>query len=258
MKKKMFFSIAAAATLLMANPGVNKADAADNNNSVSTTEKVYVYQSSNMNQAEMNSIIQKYVKGFNIKWDQVEVKQPTSNKQITTKQNTTEKPVQKQVQTQTKQPAQNKPATQTPVQKPNTQKTPAQTNASTSQLSAYEQQVVDLTNAERAKSGLPALKVDVNLSKVAREKSSDMQQNNYFAHQSPTYGSPFDMMKKFGITYKSAGENIAMGQKTPTEVVQAWMNSEGHRANILNGSYTHIGVGHVANGNYWTQQFIGK
>ena len=99
MKKKMFFSIAAAATLLMANPGVNKADAAYNNNSVSTTEKVYVYQSSNMNQAEMNSIIQKYVKGFNIKWDQVEVKQPTSNKQITTKQNTTEKPVQKQVQT---------------------------------------------------------------------------------------------------------------------------------------------------------------
>ena len=99
MKKKMFFSIAAAATLLMANPGVNKADAADNNNSVSTTGKVYVYQSSNMNQAEMNSIIQKYVKRFNIKWDQVEVKQPTSNKQITTKQNTTEKPVQKQVQT---------------------------------------------------------------------------------------------------------------------------------------------------------------
>jgi uncharacterized YkwD family protein len=118
--------------------------------------------------------------------------------------------------------------------------------------------VVDLTNVERAKNGLPALKVDVNLSKVAREKSSDMQRNNYFSHQSPTCGSPFDMMKKFGITYKSAGENIAMGQKTPTEVVQAWMNSEGHRANILNGSYTHIGVGHVANGNYWTQQFIGK
>ena len=66
------------------------------------------------------------------------------------------------------------------------------------------------------------------------------------------------MMKKFGITYKSAGENIAMGQKTPKEVVQAWMNSEGHRANILNGSYTHIGVGYVANGNYWTQEFIGK
>lgn len=256
MKKKMFFSIAAAATLLMANPVVNKADAAYNNNSVSTTGKVYVYQSSNMNQAEMNSIIQKYVKRYNINWNQVETKQPTTKKQDKTEQNTTQKPVQKQVQT--KQPAQNKPATQTPVQKTNTQKTPAQTNASNSQLSAFEQQVVDLTNAERAKNGLPALKVDLNLSKVAREKSSDMQRNNYFSHQSPTYGSPFDMMKKFGITYKSAGENIAMGQKTPSEVVQAWMNSEGHRANILNGSYTHIGVGHVANGNYWTQQFIGK
>ena len=256
MKKKMFFSIAAAATLLMANPVVNKADAAYNNNSVSTTGKVYVYQSSNMNQAEMNSIIQKYVKRYNINWNQVETKQPTTKKQDKTEQNTTQKPVQKQVQT--KQPAQNKPATQTPVQKTNTQKTPAQTNASNSQLSAFEQQVVDLTNAERAKNGLSALKVDVNLSKVAREKSSDMQRNNYFSHQSPTYGSPFDMMKKFGITYKSAGENIAMGQKTPSEVVQAWMNSEGHRANILNGSYTHIGVGHVANGNYWTQQFIGK
>jgi uncharacterized YkwD family protein len=256
MKKKMFFSIAAAATLLMANPVVNKADAAYNNNSVSTTGKVYVYQSSNMNQAEMNSIIQKYVKRYNINWNQVETKQPTTKKQDKTEQNTTQKPVQKQVQT--KQPAQNKPATQTPVQKTNTQKTPAQTNASNSQLSAFEQQVVDLTNAERAKNGLPALKVDLNLSKVAREKSSDMQRNNYFSHQSPTYGSPFDMMKKFGITYKSAGENIAMGQKTPSEVVQAWMNSEGHRANILNGSYTHIGVDHVANGNYWTQQFIGK
>ena len=250
MKKKMFFSIAAAATLLMANPVVNKADAAYNDNSVSTNAKVVVYQSSNMNQAELNSIIQKYVNRFNINWNQVEVKQPT-----TTTQSTPQKAVQKPVQTETKQPVQNKPVTQKPAT------TPAKTNTTTSQasqLSAYEQQVVDLTNEERAKAGLPALKVDVNLSKVAREKSSDMQRNNYFAHQSPTYGSPFDMMKKFGITYKSAGENIAMGQKTPTEVVQAWMNSEGHRANILNGSYTHIGVGHVANGNYWTQQFIGK
>ncbi len=165
--------------------------------------------------------------------------------------------VQKPVQTQTKPTVQNKPTT-TPAPTQTQQTTNTPTATSTSQLSAYEQQVVNLTNAERAKNGLPALKVDVNLSKVAREKSSDMQRNNYFAHQSPTYGSPFDMMKKFGITYKSAGENIAMGQKTPSEVVQAWMNSAGHRANILNGSYTHIGVGHVANGNYWTQQFIGK
>ncbi|MDF2592072.1 MAG: sporulation protein, partial [Clostridia bacterium] len=77
-------------------------------------------------------------------------------------------------------------------------------------------------------------------------------------HTSPTYGSPFDMMKQFGITYKTAGENIAMGQRTPEEVVKAWMNSPGHRANILKSSFTHIGVGYVANGSYWTQMFIGK
>lgn len=68
----------------------------------------------------------------------------------------------------------------------------------------------------------------------------------------------FFMMKKFGISYKSAGENIAQGQRTPEEVVQAWMNSAGHRANILNSGFTHIGVGYVESGNYWTQQFITK
>ncbi|WP_242224951.1 CAP domain-containing protein [Bacillus cereus group sp. BfR-BA-01380] len=125
-------------------------------------------------------------------------------------------------------------------------------------LSAFEQKVVDLTNAERTKQGLPALKVDAELSKVARIKSEDMQKNHYFDHTSPTYGSPFDMMKQFGISYKSAGENIAQGQRTPEEVVQAWMNSAGHRANILNSGYTHIGVGYVESGNYWTQEFISK
>lgn len=125
-------------------------------------------------------------------------------------------------------------------------------------LSAFEQQVVDLTNKEREKAGLKALKADTELSKVARAKSKDMADNGYFDHNSPTYGSPFDMMKSFGISYKTAGENIAQGQKTPEEVVEAWMNSQGHRENILNPEYTNIGVGYVENGNYWTQQFIGK
>ena len=75
-----------------------------------------------------------------------------------------------------------------------------------------------------------------------------MQTKNYFSHTSPTYGSPFDMMKAYGISYKSAGENIAMGQRSPEEVVQAWMNSQGHRENIMNPNFTHIGVGHVATG----------
>ncbi|MFJ8234904.1 CAP domain-containing protein [Ureibacillus sp. NPDC094379] len=129
------------------------------------------------------------------------------------------------------------------------------TNASQS-VSAFEQQVVDLTNAERTKAGLKPLEIYAPLMKVAEAKSADMAKNNYFSHTSPTYGSPFDQIKAAGISYKSAGENIAQGQRTPAEVVQAWMDSPGHRQNIMNASYTHIGVGYVKNGNYWTQQFI--
>lgn len=125
-------------------------------------------------------------------------------------------------------------------------------------VSEFEKKVVELTNAEREKQGLAPLELDVELSKVAKDKSKDMQQNNYFSHNSPTHGSPFDMMKKYGIQYNTAGENIAQGQQSPEEVVNAWMNSEGHRANIMNENFTHIGVGHVEEGNYWTQMFIGK
>ena len=131
------------------------------------------------------------------------------------------------------------------------------TNASTG-ISQYASEVINLTNQERAKSGLPALKADTQLSGVAQKKCLDMQQNNYFSHTSPTYGSPFDMMRDFGVTYEAAGENIAQGQSTPQEVVQAWMNSEGHRKNIMSNSFTHIGVGFEQGGNHWTQMFIGK
>ncbi|MFP7494335.1 CAP domain-containing protein [Terribacillus saccharophilus] len=149
---------------------------------------------------------------------------------------------------------------QAPAQKQETAADSKQTEdkKATEGLSAFEQQVVDLTNKEREKAGLKPLKADTELSKVARAKSKDMADNGYFDHNSPTYGSPFDMMKSFGISYKTAGENIAQGQKTPEEVVEAWMNSQGHRENILNADYTNIGVGYVENGNYWTQQFIGK
>ena len=122
---------------------------------------------------------------------------------------------------------------------------------------AYEQEVVRLVNIERAKAGLGALTEDWELSRTARYKSQDMHDRRYFDHQSPTYGSPFDMMKAFGIRYRAAGENIAMGYRTPAAVVQAWMNSPGHRANILSAKYTKIGVGYVASGNYWTQHFTG-
>lgn len=132
------------------------------------------------------------------------------------------------------------------------------TAATTNSVSAYENRVLELVNAERKKAGLSSLKMNESLRNVARTKSQDMQKNKYFSHTSPTYGSPFDMMKKFGISYTMAGENIAMGQKTPEAVVTAWMNSPGHRANILKAGYTEIGVGYVSNGNYWTQMFIKK
>ena len=122
---------------------------------------------------------------------------------------------------------------------------------------AYEQEVVRLVNAERASYGLPALSIRADLCQYARVKSQDMHDSGYFSHTSPNYGSPFDMMQSFGITYSHAGENIAMGYSTPEAVVSAWMNSEGHRANILSASYTELGVGYVADGGYWTQWFVG-
>ncbi|MDR1531176.1 MAG: CAP domain-containing protein [Clostridiales bacterium] len=121
-------------------------------------------------------------------------------------------------------------------------------------------QVVALCNKERAVRGLKAFVSSSELAKVANIKSNDMRANNYFSHTSSTYGSPFEMLNKFGVTYKSAGENIAKGQKTAEAVVKAWMNSEGHRSNILSPSFTQIGVG-FASGNgttYWTQLFILK
>ncbi|SKC91564.1 CAP domain-containing protein [Maledivibacter halophilus] len=123
----------------------------------------------------------------------------------------------------------------------------------------FETEVVRLVNVERAKAGLSALKENTELSKVARTKSQDMRDKGYFSHTSPTYGSPFDMMKQFGIDYMAAGENIAKGQKTPEAVVNAWMNSDGHRRNILSTNFTEIGVGYTVDSNgtaYWTQMFI--
>lgn len=121
----------------------------------------------------------------------------------------------------------------------------------------YETEVIRLVNAIRAENGLKTLSANWELSRIARYKSEDMSNSRYFSHTSPTYGTPFEMIRAFGLSYRSAGENIAYGQRTPAAVVDAWMNSSGHRANILNASYTQIGVGYCASGNYWTQMFIG-
>lgn len=120
-----------------------------------------------------------------------------------------------------------------------------------------EGEVLRLVNIERKKQGLKELKLGDKLSDVARLKSQDMADNSYFSHTSPTYGSPFDMMKRFNINYRAAGENIAMGHRSPEAVMTGWMNSPGHRANILNPNFGTLGVGYVAgNGStYWTQMF---
>lgn len=125
-------------------------------------------------------------------------------------------------------------------------------------VTSYEQEVIRLVNEIRVKNGLKALSHDWELSRVARYKSQDMKDNRYFSHTSPVYGSPFQMIRNFGISFRSAGENIAKGYTSPQAVVNGWMNSSGHRANILNANYTHIGVGYVSGGNYWTQMFISK
>lgn len=134
--------------------------------------------------------------------------------------------------------------------------TSGQTSAT---ISSEAAEVIRLVNVERSKNGLAPLTANTELSKMATVKAQDMINKNYFSHTSPTYGSPFDMMTKFGIKYTAAGENIAYGQKTAAEVMNGWMNSPGHRANILSSNYTQIGVGLAkkADGTiYWVQEFI--
>lgn len=125
---------------------------------------------------------------------------------------------------------------------------------STPAQSTYASQVVTLVNQERVKAGLKALTSDSALTAMALDKAKDMYNNGYFDHTSPTYGSPFDMMSTYGIHYSYAGENIAKGQPTPDAVMKAWMNSTGHRQNILSPNFTKIGVAYY-NGE-WVQEFI--
>ena len=129
-----------------------------------------------------------------------------------------------------------------------------------STVNSMEKQVASLTNSERKAKGLSVLTLDSQLSKLARLKAEDMAKKGYFSHTSPTYGSAFDMMNKYGVSYRTAGENIAKGQKTAESVMNGWMNSSGHRANILSSAYTNIGVGYAkdSRGNtYWVQIFKG-
>ncbi|PAV28164.1 hypothetical protein CIL05_18490 [Virgibacillus profundi] len=294
MFKKIGIVTALSTALLFGGAFQSTADASANADQSNVNSYKVFYSVSgnwgNLSENNINEAVNKYMNKFQIDWNDFgwnkaeaeqkeqpkkeEVKQPVQKEETPAKEEQPEQkeetpakkeqPVQKEeTPVKEEQPVQKEeqPAKQpeAPVQQPTKeQEQQNQNQAQNQQLSQYEQEVVELTNQERAKHGLSALEIDTNLSKVAREKSNDMAANNYFAHNSPTYGSPFDMMKQFGISYSTAGENIAKGQRTPEEVVNAWMNSEGHRANILNGNFTHIGVGFVEQGNHWTQQFIGK
>ena len=120
-----------------------------------------------------------------------------------------------------------------------------------------ESAVLTLVNDIRAQYGLSPLTLDAELCRYARVKSQDMHDVGYFSHESPTYVSPFDMMRSFGLSYAYAGENIAKGYGSAEAVVNAWMNSSRHRANILSANFTRLGDGYVADGGYWTQWFLG-
>ena len=130
----------------------------------------------------------------------------------------------------------------------------------TSSMNLDEKEVFDLINKQRTNNGLPALKNDSEVQRIARIKAQDMVDNNYFSHNSPTYGSPFDMLKSFKVSYKTAGENIAANSSN-SSAVTAWMNSSGHKANILNSSFNYTGIGVVSSPRYgkmYVQMFIGK
>ena len=132
--------------------------------------------------------------------------------------------------------------------------------SNTTSLSSDEKEVFDLINEQRTNNGLTALKMDSEALNVARIKAQDMVDNNYFSHNSPIYGSPFQMLNSFKVTYKTAGENIA-GNSSNSGAVNAWMNSSGHKANILNSSFNYTGIGVVKSSKYgkiYVQIFLGK
>jgi uncharacterized YkwD family protein len=208
-------------------------------------EKLYAQLSAGGKQTVFNQAVQNPVAAQPVAHKPTETTKPVAAKPVAQKPVETTKPVAQKPATNT-QPVAQKPATSAPA------------TQQSGSVSSIEQQVLTLTNQERAKGGLKPLATDAAVMNTARAKSADMSKNNYFSHTSPTLGSPFDQMKAKGIQYKAAAENIAMGQKTAAEVVKGWMESPGHRANIMNGNYTHIGIGYDANGDYWTQQFIQK
>jgi uncharacterized protein YkwD len=125
-------------------------------------------------------------------------------------------------------------------------------------LARTASEVIALTNAERAAAGLRPLGVDERLTAAAQAHSADMVTRGFYSHTSPDGSQPWDRARAAGATHRGIGENIACGQRSPAEVVEGWMNSPGHRANILKPDFTQIGIGYAGGGqagSYWTQLF---
>jgi len=155
------------------------------------------------------------------------------------------------------------PITQVPTTKVPSQSTTKPTTSTTSQLKdlpAEEAKMLDLLNQERTSRGLKPLELDSRLRDAARAYSKEMVTNNFFSHTSAVDGSsPFDRIKRAGVSYKYAGENLAYNSSTQAAHT-ALMNSASHRANILNSNFTHVGIGIVKKGTSQimaTQEFIG-
>lgn len=259
--KKKILALALAATLALSSTSVFAATTCTKSNYDFSSLKNYICNFDN----GTATITKVAVNGKTVDLNSIDWKSilntnttcPTDAKQTATKPVVTQQTAAKPVATQ--QTATKPVVTQTTAAKPaaTQQAAPSSTTASSS-VSSYEQKVVELVNVERQKAGLSSLTLDSAISNIARMKSTDMATNNYFAHQSPTYGSAGEMLTKYGIKWSAWGENIASGQRTPQEVVTAWMNSPGHKANIMSTNFSKIGVGYAVNSNgtpYWTQMF---
>lgn len=130
-------------------------------------------------------------------------------------------------------------------------------NSGSTSTSAYAAQVLELVNEERAKSGLAPLTLDASASSAAQTRAKEIVST--FSHTRPNGSSFSTALTEAGASYRSAGENIAYGQNSPEQVMNSWMNSSGHRANIMSSNYTRIGIGHyeTADGtDYWVQLFL--
>lgn len=127
---------------------------------------------------------------------------------------------------------------------------------SSEEIHEFASQVIDLVNQERAKAGLSELNIDMNITEAANVRAKEIKQS--FSHTRPDGTSFTTVLGEYGVSYRGSGENIAWGQKSPEQVMSAWMSSDGHRANILNKNFKNIGVGYYQDDkgvNYWVQLF---